>query len=177
MNRALAVALVLCAGGCARWRVVAQSPVNPPAVQQAPAIAMAPLGFSLPPVVGESPESWNNHLRGWSDAFREEVAARAERLGQRALLWPPPGAPIPDGVFVTTVVRAIDKGDFGGYDAITADLTVIDARTRMTLLTATIETKNKRGGWENYTFGGRVKLATLNLADAVIEALRLGYLP
>src|SRR5205823_290856 len=157
---ALALSLV---AGCARWKVVAQNPVNPQAVRDAPAIAVAPLAFALPPVEGETPEKWNDHLRAWSEAFQEHFAERAPRLG-RAIAYPPPNLAISDGLFVSTVVRAIVKADFMGRDRVVADLTIYDGRTRAPLLTATLETTNKRGGWENYTFGGRIKLALLNLS-------------
>ncbi len=173
---AAAMALALCAG-CAHYKVVAQSSIDAAAVRGAPAVAVAPLGFATAPVERETPESWAKHLRDWSEAFRERVEERAYHLGGRPLAFPAPGATVPYGALVTTVVRNITKGDFAGYDEVTADVTVIDAQTRAQLLVATVTVKNNRGGWENYTFGGRVKLATINLADAVVDAIRFGYLP
>jgi hypothetical protein len=52
----------------------------------------------------------------------------------------------------------------------------VEAATRKVVLTASRDVSSFRAsGPEGYTFGGRIKFACLNLADAIAAALREGH--
>jgi len=98
--------------------------------------------------------------------------------GARGIQRLPPGSVAPQGLVVTATVREIQRGSAMTGDKIVVDVSFVEASARRPVLTTTVEVSSIRmSGPEGYTFGGRIKFACLNLADAIAAALREGRFP
>ena len=174
----LVLALGLSSTACApRFTALAQGPVDQAAVRSLSPVYLSPLQIAFQPDY-ESAEVWADHTQAWSDAFHARViSASAGRDGHRVQLLPP-GAAVASGLVIVVTVREVRKADLGfSGEHVVADVTLLDARSGKKALTATLDVSARRvaAGFEGYTFGGRVKFAFLNLADAIVDALDRGH--
>ena len=169
----LVVVLVAAAGCGSSYRTVRQSAGDSGALRAARAIAVAPIEFRVPPP--ESPEEWAGHLAAWNAAYGEELVRQAGAGGPPVQLLGP-GEPAPGGVVVVAVVSDIRRGNYMSGDHLVVDVDLLDAASRAPHLRATLDVSSFRatGGPEGYTFGGRIKFAVRNLAEAIAGALRSG---
>jgi hypothetical protein len=176
----LLLALLVCAG-CAHYAVLAEGPIDERAVRGLSPIFATDIQFAFPQV-WESPDEWARHVAAWNEAYLAGLAKAGRDVGNRGIQHLPPGAVAPQGLVVAATVREIRRGEVimtdkmvGIIDKIVVDVAFIEASARRPVLTTTLEVKSTRmAGPEGYTFGGRIKFACLNLADAIAAALREG---
>jgi hypothetical protein len=163
---------------CAAVRATQQQPANAPAVARAPTFWVRPLRFDLQQA-WEDPQTWARHVDAWTAAYRDGVKdyARA-RLVARNVQFLEPGQSPGDGIIVDASVSAIRRTTSGlGDDHLESDVVFVDARSGERLLTAKVDASSERFGPEGWTFGGRVKFCSVNLAKGVVRAMRDGRFP
>jgi hypothetical protein len=176
---AFLLALLICAGCAPRYSVLAEGPTDAGAVRGLSPIFATSLQVAFQQPGWEPPEQWLDHVAAWNQAYLAGLAKAGRDLGGRGVQHLPPGAAAPQGLVVTTTLRDIQRGaSLMAGDKIVVDVVFVEAATRRPVLTATLEVGSFRAsGPEGYTFGGRIKFALLNLADAVAVALRKGQFP
>jgi hypothetical protein len=174
----LLLSLVLCTGCVHRYAVISETVVNGAAVGSLSPVYATNIQFAFPQT-WESEAEWTGHVSAWNEAYVAALTRAGRDVGERGVQHLPPGAVAPQGLVVTTTVRAILRGNGMDGDRIVADVAFVDAATQGTVLNATVEVTSFRpmGGPEGYTFGGRIKFACLNLADAVAAAVSEGHFP
>jgi hypothetical protein len=170
----LAAILLFFGAGCAHYTVMAQGMPDERAVREVAPVRATAIEFAFQQPGWESDAEWNDHVRAWNEAYLAGLAKAGRGLGARQPQVLPPGTPASDGLVIAATVRDIQRSFMTG-DKIVADVVVFEAATRRTTLRATLEvSSNRLAGSEGYTFGGRIKFACLNLADAIVDALRAG---
>jgi hypothetical protein len=173
--RVLALSLVALSG-CATVHAT-QEPKSAPAVASATVFYVRPLQFHVAQA-WENPQKWAAHVGAWQQAYWDGLRDSARRLNGRQLQFVAADQPLGDGVIVDANVSAIRRSTVGiGADHIEGEVVFVDARSGERLLTARVDANSDRFGPEGWTFGGRVKLCSLNLADSIVTAMRSGEFP
>jgi hypothetical protein len=168
----------LAVSGCATMHAT-QLPSEAPAVAGAARFYVQPLEFAVPRP-GESPRKWVAHVEKWQRAYVDGLRdyARA-KLGGREVVPLAPGQTVSDGIIVEASVSAIRRSALGafGTDHLQGDVAFVDAVSGKNLLVAKVDASSDRFGPEGWTFGGRVKFCSLNLAKGVVAAMKQGRFP
>jgi hypothetical protein len=168
-----AAALWAALGGCATVHTINEQGMSA-ALTSAPAVYVLPLSVEAQPA--EEPVRWMERISAWSSAYLEYLVGHADKAG-RAVVAVAPGQPVGPGLLVAAHVIDIRRAAFMGLDDITADVQFLDPRTGGVVFAARVRANSRRAGWENYTFGGRVKNCSINLANAILFALANGHFP
>lgn len=165
-------------GGCATLHATRQTTAAP-AIASAPTIYVEPLVFAVSRPI-EDPVKWADHVGKWQSAYAAEVRdyARA-KLGARQVVLLAPGQTVAQGVVVHSRVTAILRSGFGGFgtDRVQGEVDFVDAATGQPLLAATVEADSEGFGPQSWTFGGRLRFCSMNLARGIVTAMRTGHLP
>jgi hypothetical protein len=173
--RSIAALVILALAGCATAaHAVDEQSVAPERVRTAQQFYLLPLRVDMPPV--EEPGQWQAHVNAWTQAFWDGVDDYARRWGGHVRMVQP-GEPIGDGVVVAARVTALHDAGVLGFAHVDASVQLSDARTSQPLVIAKLDANSNRPGPEGYTFGGRIKFCTLNLAKAVALAMHDGRFP
>jgi hypothetical protein len=175
MRRLAVVLALVLSTGCARYSVVQQGPTDVRALQEMAPVRATAIQFAFPQE-WESSSQWNEHVAAWNEAYLAGLAKAGRDLGVRRPDFLAPGTIAPDGLVITSTVRQIQRGSAMTGDTIVVEVVIVEAATRRITMSATLEVTSVRmAGPEGYTFGGRIKFACLNLADAIVEALSEGH--
>ena len=173
-----ALIALLSVGGCATMHATQQTK-EAPALASAPIFYLEPLAFA----VGEPSEDarkWAQHVDKWQAAYAAGVQdfARSE-LGARRIVSLAPGQTVAQGIVVHSSITNIRRSGMGafGTDHVQGEVSFVDAASGQTLLAAKVDANSDRFGFENWTFGGRVKFCSLNLAKGIVFAMSTGRFP
>lgn len=170
----LFAALLVGASGCgAAYRVLRQS--DGAAGVRGGVVSVVPLRFEVVPP--ESAEEWTAHVTAWDAAYLEALADGIKKLGVTSVQRLGPGEAAREGVVVVAVVNEIIRGNYMSGDQLVADVQILDAASGQPRLTAQLQVGSRGTGPEGYTFGGRIKFASVNLGEAIAEALEHGAFP
>jgi hypothetical protein len=176
--RRIAVLLPLVCS-CATVRATQQEPREAPTVAHAPTFYVKPLRFNIEQS-WENPETWARHVNAWTQAYWDGVYDYARsKLKSRSVQMLGPGQTVTDGIIVDANVSSIRRSTAGmlGEDHLESEVVFIDARSGERLLAAKVDSTSERIGPEGWTFGGRIKFCSLNLAKGVVEAMSQGRFP
>ena len=174
----LALMALLSVGGCATMHATEQTQ-EAPALARAPIFYVEPLTFAVAEPAEEA-HQWAQHVDKWQSAYAAGVQDYARsQLGARRIVVLAPGQTVAQGIIVRSRIAAIRRSGMGGFgtDHVQGEVSFIDAASGQPVLAAKVDANSDRFGFENWTFGGRMKFCSLNLAKGVVFAMSTGRLP